>query len=318
MEEEIFEAGTPIITEGEIGTRFYIILEGRVVVTQWQTPTVPETAGQLGIAKPTTLCTCSEGDSFGELALIHGCKRTSTVTTTSRVVCMTLDALSFQTLFGTMSEILSHKLERDAQHSEARVRSLQPVLSSGSPAAAAAAAAAAHASPQRPHPLRRTASGRCAVPTIGASAVTAASTWTVDRAGVSATPAAPGPAAAAVAVGRQRGASRVPKLVARNPGREAEARHLANRVEALLATGEPSVCLVTGEPGIGKSHLLRELRRCYSESDVKVAHVEAQRYDHEPLSVCLQLLRSLLATFLEVPFEQGRLAHAIHLLPAEV
>ena len=34
--------------------------------------------------------------------------------------------------------------------------------------------------------------------------------------------------------------------------------------------------LLTGEPGIGKSHLLRQLRRCYEGSDVRVVHAEAE------------------------------------------
>ena len=114
-------------------------------------------------------------------------------------------------------------------------------------------------------------------------------------------------------------ASMVPKLMARCVGREAEARHLANRVEALLTTGEASLCVVSGEPGIGKSHLLRELRRCYGESEVRVVHAEAQRHDAEPLSVWLTLIRSLLAAHLRAPAEQARLdPHlAAELLPAE-
>ena len=63
MEEKAFSCGTPIITEGDEGTTFYIIIEGTVRVTQWQT--------RNGRAEQTVLVEqCSRGDSFGEVALI--------------------------------------------------------------------------------------------------------------------------------------------------------------------------------------------------------------------------------------------------------
>ena len=92
MVEQSFACNTEIITEGEEGRSFYIIIEGTVRVTQWQT--------RNGRSEQMVLVEkCSRGDSFGEVALIRACKRTATVTATSDVVCMTLDASSFAILF---------------------------------------------------------------------------------------------------------------------------------------------------------------------------------------------------------------------------
>lgn len=264
MVEQSFPGGTAIITEGDEGTTFYIIIEGTVRITQWQY------GNELSSEQVVLVDKCSRGDSFGEVALISACKRTASVTATSDVVCMTIERDTFAALFGTMSEIISNKLDREAQNSAARSRSL----------------------PASERSLRRSATSR--------RAFSRSPFDDADERGI-----------------RGPSNSMAPQLVERSKGRETEARHLANRVESLLATGEPSLCLVSGEPGIGKSHLLRELRRCYGESDVRVVHAEAQRHDAEPLSVWLPLVRALIAAFLGVPVEQAQLAKAMHVLPAE-
>eukprot|EP00900_Chrysochromulina_parva_P009828 jgi/Chrpa1/18847/Chrysochromulina_OHIO_Genome00025747-RA len=120
----------------------------------------------------------------------------------------------------------------------------------------------------------------------------------------------------------------VDKFVTRSVGRETEARLLANRVEAFLATGEPSLTLMTGEPGIGKSHLLRELRRLCGESDLQavhaegrrhdmlqVFHAEGRRHDMEPLSVWVPLLQAMLAAHLQVPVEHVQFSEALDMVP---
>jgi MFS family permease len=59
-------AGTPIIRRGEIGDRFYAILEGEVAVRRADGSTVTE----------------AEGDYFGEIALVNRVPRTADVTAT--------------------------------------------------------------------------------------------------------------------------------------------------------------------------------------------------------------------------------------------
>jgi len=67
-------AGEPIIRRGEIGDRFYAILEGEVEVLRSDGSTVGESAG----------------DYFGEIALLHDVARTADVTARSDCVLVTL------------------------------------------------------------------------------------------------------------------------------------------------------------------------------------------------------------------------------------
>ena len=61
---ETAPSGTPVVTEGEAGNRFYVVAEGRLTVTHGST-----VVRELG-----------PGSWFGELALLHAGPRTATVT----------------------------------------------------------------------------------------------------------------------------------------------------------------------------------------------------------------------------------------------
>ena len=130
MREQAFAAGCEIITEGDEGDEFYILVSGTVRVTQWQ-----DAGDGSGRREKRTLVEClSRGDSFGDVALIHGIQRTSTVTATSDAVCMSLDRTTFQKLFGgAMAEVISSQLERAAQASAVRINSLPPSARPPSP-----------------------------------------------------------------------------------------------------------------------------------------------------------------------------------------
>lgn len=66
VHEERFEPGTSVITEGEIGDRYYLITSGRVTVSM-----AGEFVREMG-----------PGQAFGEIALLRDLPRTATVTTT--------------------------------------------------------------------------------------------------------------------------------------------------------------------------------------------------------------------------------------------
>lgn len=55
-------------------------------------------------------------------------------------------------------------------------------------------------------------------------------------------------------------------------GRGYEARLLASRVELLTLAAEPSLTLITGEPGMGKTHLLREVSPRRLEAGLEASH----------------------------------------------
>lgn len=79
-EQRFCPAGTRIVTEGDEGDRFYVILDGLVVV---------ERSGQQ-VAELAT------GDFFGETALLFGCRRTASVVAERPTMVWSLGRESFQ------------------------------------------------------------------------------------------------------------------------------------------------------------------------------------------------------------------------------
>ena len=73
------EAGQTVVTAGEAGDRFYVILSGEVDV-------VPLTGG------PRTM---TAGESFGEIALVQDIPRTATVTATVPTELLALERGAF-------------------------------------------------------------------------------------------------------------------------------------------------------------------------------------------------------------------------------
>jgi CRP-like cAMP-binding protein len=72
-------SGQPIVSEGEVGDRFYVIAAGSTDVT---------VAGR----RTRQL---HAGDSFGEIALIHDVARTATVTARGRVELLSIERQAF-------------------------------------------------------------------------------------------------------------------------------------------------------------------------------------------------------------------------------
>jgi CRP/FNR family transcriptional regulator, cyclic AMP receptor protein len=69
-----FPAGKVLCREGEIGSEFYVIMDGEAEVTQ----------------NGTALATLGSGDFFGEISLVEDVPRNATVTATTPVRCFLL------------------------------------------------------------------------------------------------------------------------------------------------------------------------------------------------------------------------------------
>jgi CRP-like cAMP-binding protein len=83
MSREDVPAGRRIVSEGDGGDRFYVLLSGMATVTQ-------EGRGPRSVLRP--------GETFGEVALAMGVPRTATVTTMLPSVVASCDRATFDEL----------------------------------------------------------------------------------------------------------------------------------------------------------------------------------------------------------------------------
>jgi CRP-like cAMP-binding protein len=84
-----YDAGEPIVREGETGTALYIILDGRARVEQ----------------EGRVLGEMKTGDFFGELALIEEHRRSATVIAEDRTQCVLYPAWEFTSLLAEHPEV---------------------------------------------------------------------------------------------------------------------------------------------------------------------------------------------------------------------
>jgi CRP-like cAMP-binding protein len=78
---EEFDENNSIIVEGELGEKFYIIYNGKVAV--FKNTKVQDSSIHKGIQiVARKLCELGNGDSFGELALMHDAPRSASVIAT--------------------------------------------------------------------------------------------------------------------------------------------------------------------------------------------------------------------------------------------
>lgn len=82
-----YPAGTMLCREGDIGTTFYIILEGQVKATK-----------VINDAEQRILKQLDAGDFFGEMALLHDAPRAATITTTAPTRLLEINKESFARL----------------------------------------------------------------------------------------------------------------------------------------------------------------------------------------------------------------------------
>lgn len=99
MVREHYEPGQPIIEQGEVGSRFYLICRGRVEVVHAPPGGAEVVLAQLG-----------PGEYFGELVLLHGGRRTATVRALTPVDVLAMERGDFLAL-ATYGPFFRERLE---------------------------------------------------------------------------------------------------------------------------------------------------------------------------------------------------------------
>lgn len=113
LQGELYEAGTPIVREKEIGDRMYFIEGGEVAVS------VHGADGQVSLG------TMGPGEIFGEIALLSEAKRRrATVTATTQVQVLVLSISSFEELVEAFPEVRTDLAECADALSMARMEAL--------------------------------------------------------------------------------------------------------------------------------------------------------------------------------------------------
>ena len=101
IREKWYEEGEYVITEGQEGEVFYLIMSGRARATKTLEP---------GKA-PVEVMAYKEGDYFGERALLKNEPRAANVIATTRLQVVALDRGSFRRLLGPIDQILMRNME---------------------------------------------------------------------------------------------------------------------------------------------------------------------------------------------------------------
>jgi len=100
--EQIFEAGSTVIREGERGARvlaFFIVVEGEATVSL---------GGQ-------QLAVLGQGEHFGEIALFNDVPRRATVTASTELRCLAISSWEFRPFVESHPEVAWRLLESMAE-----------------------------------------------------------------------------------------------------------------------------------------------------------------------------------------------------------
>jgi len=101
IHEKWVEQGEYVITEGQEGETFFMIMSGKATATKTLEP---------GKA-PVDVMEYKEGDYFGERALLKNEPRAANVVAKTRLQLVALDRKSFKRLLGPIDTILMRNME---------------------------------------------------------------------------------------------------------------------------------------------------------------------------------------------------------------
>mmetsp|Transcript_19014 Transcript_19014/g.21321 ORF Transcript_19014/g.21321 Transcript_19014/m.21321 type:complete len:176 (+) Transcript_19014:736-1263(+) len=98
---EDYIEGECIISEGEPGEKFYILLEGSAFATKYIE----------GYEEPQTVKEYNSGDYFGERALLNSATRAASIITKEVCKCLVLKRNDFKMLLGPIDHILKRNMK---------------------------------------------------------------------------------------------------------------------------------------------------------------------------------------------------------------
>ena len=101
IQEKWFEVGDYVITEGQEGDSFFMIMSGKAHATKTLEPGKP----------PVTVYDYQEGDYFGERALLKNEPRAANIIAKTRLQVVALERKSFRRLLGPIDTILMRNME---------------------------------------------------------------------------------------------------------------------------------------------------------------------------------------------------------------
>ena len=119
MTQQSFAAGARIMTEGEPGDRFYVIIKGSATVRK-RTKVTDASTGQIEEVE-TDVGALAELTAFGEAALMNNAPRNASVVAKEELTCMTMDRKTFEAVLGPLQEII----DKAARARDEAARSVQ-------------------------------------------------------------------------------------------------------------------------------------------------------------------------------------------------
>lgn len=99
LSEVVYKDGDVVIRQGDIGHTFYLVMEGKAIVTKRAASAPPD-------ATDETLMELSTGHYFGEKALLDRAPRAANVIAVGKLKCLSISKAAFEEVLGPLQAII--------------------------------------------------------------------------------------------------------------------------------------------------------------------------------------------------------------------